>query len=130
MIKVLASGVFDRLHPGHLHFLREAKSHGDYLIVCVASDATARKDGKDPILNENQRLELIRGLKDVDEAFIGKDIGNDWSIYDTVRSCGADVIALGFDQKFDEKKLESELSSRGMKVKIVRTGKLDGVRKS
>jgi len=38
VVRVMATGVFDLLHPGHLYFLTEARKHGDELIVVVARD--------------------------------------------------------------------------------------------
>ena len=38
MKKVMAVGVFDLLHAGHLHYLEQAKSLGDHLTVVVAHD--------------------------------------------------------------------------------------------
>src|SRR5579872_6908084 len=40
---VLAGGVFDIIHPGHIHTLRGAKALGNVLVVVVATDATAQK---------------------------------------------------------------------------------------
>ena len=63
-MKVLASGVFDLLHYGHIRFLEEAKKLGEpnaKLIVIVASDDTvARAKGRSPIIPEDQRR-LRRG---------------------------------------------------------------------
>ena len=40
MVRVMAVGVFDLLHAGHLHYVEQAKSLGDELIVVVAHDDT------------------------------------------------------------------------------------------
>lgn len=65
---VVATGVFDLLHVGHLAFLDFAKSQGDYLIVGVATDMTVKtiKGVERPIISENQRVHLIAGLEIVD----------------------------------------------------------------
>ncbi|MEE9489142.1 MAG: adenylyltransferase/cytidyltransferase family protein, partial [Thermoplasmata archaeon] len=52
MVRVMASGVFDLLHTGHLHYLEEAKKLGDELIVVVARDSTVRKEKHEPITTE------------------------------------------------------------------------------
>ncbi|MCJ2563189.1 MAG: adenylyltransferase/cytidyltransferase family protein, partial [Candidatus Thermoplasmatota archaeon] len=57
MVRVMASGVFDLLHTGHLHYLEEAKKLGDELIVVVARDSTVRKEKHDPITTEDVRCE-------------------------------------------------------------------------
>ncbi len=72
---VLASGVFDLLHLGHVRFLEEAKKAGGphaKLIVIVARDSTVEKrKGRKPIMPENQRCALVASLKVVDEAMLG-----------------------------------------------------------
>ncbi len=61
---VLATGVYDILHPGHLKFLEKARECGDVLIVGINNDAFARKKGNNrPIQNEQERAQLIAGFK-------------------------------------------------------------------
>ena len=129
MKRVMATGVFDILHTGHLHYLNEARKLGDELVVVVATDATVRKRKHEPITPEAMRVELVSALKPVDKAVLGKE----GDMFEIVAQLKPDVIALGYDQRFDEKKLEGELKARGMKVKLVRLGKyeddLNGTRK-
>ncbi len=122
MVRVLATGVFDIIHLGHLHFLEKSKSLGDELIVIVATDNTVRKRKHEPITPESMRLELVRGLKPVDEAVLGKD-GAD--IYEIVTELRPDIITIGYDQQFEPEKLEEDLAKRGLKVKVVRMPHLD-----
>jgi FAD synthetase len=72
---VLASGVFDLLHLGHVRFLEEAKKtggHGAKLIVIVARDSTVkRRKGENPIVPESQRCALVASLRVVDDAILG-----------------------------------------------------------
>ena len=49
MVRVMAVGVFDLLHAGHLHYVEQAKSLGDELIVVVAHDDTVRKQKHEPV---------------------------------------------------------------------------------
>jgi len=129
MTRVMASGVFDILHPGHLRYLQEAKEHGDELVVVVATDATVRRRKHEPITPENMRLELISALKMVDRAVLGSD-GDMFGVVERIRP---DIIALGYDQNFDEREIEETLRQRGMSVKVVRLSKhgadLNGTRK-
>ncbi len=129
MSRIMATGVFDILHPGHLHFLKEAKSLGDELVVVVATDATVRKQKHEPITPEKMRVELVGALKPVDRALLGRE-GDMFEIVIQVRP---DIIALGYDQRFDEKDLERRLAERGLRVKVVRLHKfeddLNGTRK-
>ncbi len=129
MTRVMASGVFDILHPGHLRYLQEARDQGDELVVVVATDATVRRRKHEPITPENMRLELISALRMVDQAFLGSD-GDMFGVVERIRP---DIIALGYDQDFDEREIERTLLRRGMKVRVVRMSKhgedLNGTRK-
>jgi FAD synthetase len=121
MVRVMASGVFDILHTGHIHYLMEAKSLGDELFVVVATDSTVRKKKHEPITSEGMRLELVRSLKPVDHAYLGRE----GDIFDIVKDIKPDIIALGYDQHFEEEQLTKELKSRGLDVKIVRISEFD-----
>ena len=122
MVRVMATGVFDLLHPGHLHYLSESKKLGDELVVVVATDNTVRKRKHEPITPEKMRLEMVASLKPVDRAVLGKDGADMYSIVQEIRP---DIITIGYDQPFDEKALEEELAKRGLKVKVVRMPHLD-----
>jgi D-glycero-beta-D-manno-heptose 1-phosphate adenylyltransferase len=65
---VLANGCFDILHVGHLRYLKGARALGDTLVVAVNSDKSIRliKDAGRPILDENDRVGLVSGLRCVD----------------------------------------------------------------
>jgi len=122
MVRVMATGVFDIIHLGHLHYLEESKRLGDELVVVVATDSTVRKRKHEPITPEKMRLELVASLKPVDRAVLGKEGGD---IYEIVRDLRPDIITIGYDQPFKEKDLEKDLAKRGLKVKVVRMPHLD-----
>lgn len=122
MVRVLATGVFDIIHLGHLHYLEESKKLGDELVVIVATDNTVRRKKHEPITPEAMRLELVAGLKPVDRAVLGRD-GAD--MYEVVTEIRPDVIALGYDQPFEPDMLEQELRKRDLDVKVVRMPHLD-----
>ncbi|MEE2903620.1 MAG: adenylyltransferase/cytidyltransferase family protein [Myxococcota bacterium] len=69
---VMANGVFDLLHVGHLRYLEAARALGDVLVVAVNSDASTRayKGPDRPIVTESERAELIGGLECVDHVLI------------------------------------------------------------
>src|SRR3989338_5698620 len=118
MKKTMAFGSFDILHDVHKHYLKEAKSLGDYLIVVVARDSNIiRFKGKKPKHDENQRLRNIKQLDFVDEAVLG----NKDDILEVLEKYKPDIICLGYDQKtIDENKLKEELEKRDLKAEIVR----------
>ncbi len=122
MVRVMATGVFDIIHLGHLHYLEESKKLGDELVVVVATDRTVRSRKHEPITPEKMRVELVASLKPVDKAVLGKDGGD---IFDIVKEIKPDVITIGYDQPFNEKELEKEMAKRGLKVRVVRMPHLD-----
>lgn len=66
---VFTNGVFDLLHPGHLHTLRWARAQGDLLIVGLNSDESVRRLGKGegrPFLDEGKRAAMLAALECVD----------------------------------------------------------------
>jgi len=97
---VLAGGVFDIIHPGHIHTLNAAKALGDILIVVVATDDTAIKMKKrQPLHTKEQRQELVNSLAVVDLCLIGQED----DIFKTVNLVKPEIIALGYDQVHQEK---------------------------
>ncbi len=120
--RVMAQGVFDIMHLGHVHYLAEAKKLGDELVVVVARDSTVRKLKHEPVTSEEMRREMIEALKPVDKAVLGDE--NDR--YATVVALKPDIIALGYDQEIDEVKLAADLAERGLEnIKVVRLPKFD-----
>jgi FAD synthetase len=122
MVRVMASGVFDIIHPGHLHYLQESKRLGDELVVVVATDNTVRKRKHEPITPESMRLELVSALKPVDEAILGRE-GED--MFKVVEELRPDIITVGYDQPFEPVEMEKELLRRGLNVRVVRMPHLD-----
>lgn len=116
MVKVVATGTFDLIHMGHIYFLKEAKKLGNTLAVVVATDSTVRALKHEPINPEKTRLNIVKELKVVDEAYLGhkKDM------YKIVEKIKPDVIALGYDQIHDEEKIKKDLKNRGIDVTIKR----------
>ena len=69
---VLANGVFDLLHVGHVRYLQAAALEADRLVVAINDDASVRRlkgEGR-PILSEGDRAELVAGLRGVDYVVI------------------------------------------------------------
>ncbi len=117
--RVMAFGTFDLLHPGHLFFLKQAKSLGKELVVVVARDKSVLfAKGKKPFFSEKDRLEIIGSIRFVDKAVLGMDFEKDK--IEIIRKFKPEVIALGYDQKPSEKELGKELEKDGLKARIVR----------
>ena len=123
---VLASGVFDLLHLGHVKFLEEAKKAGGKdaeLLVIIARDSTVEKNkGRKPIMPENQRRALVESLKVVDEAVLGFE---EFAIGDVIERIKPDVIALGYDQADMEKGVQEYVDKHRLNIKVIRIGKFE-----
>ncbi len=117
MTRVMASGVFDIIHPGHISYLEQAKSYGDELIVVIANDDTVRRSKHEPVTPEDMRARIVGALKPVDKAIVG----GRGDLMDTVRYVRPDIIVLGSDQKFSEDELRSKLEASGLGgIRVVR----------
>ena len=121
---VLASGVFDLLHLGHVKFLEEAKKAGGKnaeLVVIVARDSTVEKrKGEKPTMREDQRRALVESLKVVDEAILGYE---NFSMNEVIDKIKPQVIAMGYDQKDMTKAVEEAIDRNKLKIRVVRIGK-------
>lgn len=120
MARVLAGGVFDLLHPGHIYFLEEAARLGDELIVVIATDERAKAGGKTLSFNAEERRAMVAAIRHVSRAVIGSPE----DMISVVDAEEPDIIAIGYDQEFPG--LEDALKKKGLKPKIVRIGKLGG----
>ena len=132
MVRVMAVGVFDLLHAGHLHYVEQAKSLGDELIVVVAHDDTVRKQKHEPVTNQELRRRMVEGLKPVDTAIVGNPPSE--PIFDILNTVKPDIIALGYDQKHSRDSIKSGLDNNGWsQVEVIRVeglaDDLDGTRK-
>jgi len=114
---VLAGGVFDIIHPGHISTLNAAKALGDVLVVVVATDNTAVKMKKrTPIHSQEQRQELVNSLEVVDLCLIGQE--ND--IFKTVNLVKPQIIALGYDQIHQEQFITEGCKKIKLDAKVAR----------
>jgi len=114
---VLAGGVFDIIHPGHIHTLKAAKALGDILVVAIATDKTAQKMKKRiPLHNQELRCELVDCLSMVDIAIVG----HEKDIFETVKIVKPTIIALGYDQIHQEEFISNGCKQINLDIKIVR----------
>ena len=114
---VLAGGVFDIIHPGHIHTLNAAKALGDVLVVVVATDNTSVKMKKRrPLHSQEQRQELVNSLSMVDLCLIGQEE----DIFKTVNRVRPQIIALGYDQIHQEKFITEGCAKISLDAKVAR----------
>jgi FAD synthetase len=115
MSRVLATGTFDILHPGHILYLNKAKELGDELFVIISRDSMVQHKLK-PILPEQQRLQVVQALAMVDHA----QLGSERDIFEPLALIKPDIIALGYNQHFDENRLQEDLKKRNISAKVIR----------
>ncbi len=125
----MTTGVFDLLHPGHLHMLEEAKKLGDELVVVLARDESVAREKHRPVTPEEHRRDMVAALKPVDLAVLG----HHGDYYRIVEELEPNVFALGFDQSYKVADVQAEFDRRGIDCTVVRlpqfVGDLDGTRK-
>ena len=117
MVTVLVSGTFDKLHPGHIAFFKQALQHGDELIVNVALDETVeRVKGRHPAQSLQERKTAIQQFPFVKRVVSGYPDDP----YRIIEEVAPDVICLGYDQKTFTKDLRRTLAQRKIEVKVIR----------
>lgn len=115
MIRVVATGTFDILHPGHLHYLSESAALGDELYVIIARDRNVRHKPR-PVVPEMQRLFMVDALKPVKKAVLG-DLDD---MFTPIRMIKPDIITLGYNQHFKTEELARLLVNEGIIAEVVR----------
>ena len=114
---VLAGGVFDIIHPGHINTLNDAKKLGDVLVVVVATDKTAIKmKRRKPLHNAKLRQELVSSLIMVDLCIVG----DEEDIFKTVDLVKPQIIVLGYDQAHQEKFIIDGCKKINLDVRVAR----------
>ena len=116
--RIVATGTFDILHPGHLFYLEESRKLGDELVVIVARDTNVKHKPR-PVIPEEHRLRMVAALKPVDRAILGDKS----DMFRPIEELRPDIITIGFNQMFDETKLTEQLRARNLTPNVVRIGK-------
>ena len=132
---IFTNGCFDIIHPGHTRYLYEAKKLGDFLIVAINSDDSIKriKGEKRPIMNENERAEIIASLSCVDYVMIFEEDtpeqvisllvpdvlvkGGDWMENqivgaDTVKRAGGEVISIPYISGYSTSSIIEKIINR------------------
>lgn len=111
---VFTNGCFDLMHPGHVRYLAEARTLGDALVVALNSDRAVRelKGPSRPILNEDERAEVMAALESVTFVTIFDDV----SPRDTIVAVAPDVLVKGGDWGVGEIIGREEVEAAGGEV--------------
>ncbi len=111
---VFTNGVFDILHVGHVRYLEQARTLGDVVVVAINSDASARKlkgEGR-PLINQDERAEILAALRTVDYVTIFDDV----SPRSLIARLLPDVLVKGGDYALDEIHGREEVEAAGGRV--------------
>ncbi len=118
---VLATGVFDLLHLGHLRFLEESKKKGgprSRLVVVIARDNTVfRRKGKGPVIPEEQRRELVAALRVVDRAILGRE---EIDLLGILKEVKPDIVCVGYDQDEIRAAVTRVIKREGLPIRVIR----------
>lgn len=124
--RVLTAGVFDIVHLGHIYLLRKAKElagKDGELIVVVSRDSTVEaREGRPPVIPEEERLAIVEALKPVDRAVLGYEPP---SIHRILEEYKPDIVVFGYDQDKVKEEVEKAVSQLGLKVELVKLDKLE-----
>lgn len=122
---VLASGVFDILHLGHIYYLEESRALGDFLCVVVARDEVACRRKRKPFNDEETRAGIVRALRCVDAVVLGSvEADQQFAVIERVRPA---LVTIGFDQSYDEGELADEIvGATGISVEVKRIAQYTG----
>ena len=117
---VLATGVFDLLHLGHLRFLEESKRKGgpkSKLVVVVARDKTVRRrKGRGPIYPEDQRRELVSALRVVDRAILGHE---EFDLLGILKEVRPDIVCVGYDQREIGRAVSALVKQQSLPIRVI-----------
>ena len=110
-------GTFDKLHKGHVDFFKQAKKHGQYLLVVVGLDETVTVvKGRPPRTDQLSRLREVASVPEVD--FVR--LGYRHDPYQVISEERPDIIALGYDQQSFTDDLKSFIEDKELPISIVR----------
>jgi FAD synthetase len=112
MKKVLAGGCFNKIHKGHVFFLKSAKKLGEYLVVVVSNNKLNKKKYGKKSVPARIRKRNIEKLKIADKVVVGHRS----NFVAVVKKEKPDIIALGYDQKLPVKKS----LVKGIKIKRIK----------
>ena len=97
MKKGFVAGNFDVIHPGYIKMFKECKANCDKFTVLLHSDPSIeRPDKLKPILNLNERIEVLSSIKFVDDI---KSYTYETELYELIKNGGYSVRFLGDDYR-------------------------------
>ncbi len=118
------AGVFDMFHIGHLNLIKQAKARCDILVVGVNSDELVKsyKD-KLPVINQEERLEIISALRYVDKAVLVSTLDKT----EICKEYNVDAVFIGDDWKGSERWNETERELKQYNTDVVYLSRTEGI---
>ena len=95
MIRVLIFGTFDKLHPGHVFVLEEARKRGEVFVVVARDKTVERIKGHLPTQNQEERVAAVQQAAPNATVILG----NAENYIVPVQNVAPDLILLGYDQQ-------------------------------
>jgi glycerol-3-phosphate cytidylyltransferase len=101
-MRIITFGTYDLFHIGHLKIIKRCKDLGNYLVVGISTDKfTYQKKKRYPIVNQNNRKEILESNKYINEVFFEESMKKK---REYILKYKADILVMGDDWegKFDE----------------------------
>jgi FAD synthetase len=115
--KVLIAGTFDLIHPGHIYLINEAAKLGEVYVIVATDKNREMYSGEAPIVHEEQRLAVIKSIKNVKDAKLGR---HDNDTLKAVEEIKPDIVLLGPNQKYSIETLKKGLIDIGLNKVVVK----------
>jgi len=118
---IITSGFFNPLHIGHVNLIKSAKELGDFLVVIVNNDEQVKIKGSVPFLPEQERVEIIKALKYVDDVVLSVD--KDGSVVESLKTVAKKYpnaelfFAKGGDRNSDN--IPEKSACEALNIKII-----------
>ena len=106
-IHVIVSGGFDPIHLGHLNLINDASKLGKVIVIVNSDEFLLNKKGF-YLMPSNERVEIIKNLKNVDSVFLSID--KDESVSESIKALASDEsLNIKFFANGGDRKNESDL---------------------
>jgi D-beta-D-heptose 7-phosphate kinase/D-beta-D-heptose 1-phosphate adenosyltransferase len=122
-VVVAVSGYFNPLHVGHLEMIQKARRLGDKLVAIVNNDKQVVLKGRVPFMPEEDRLQIIKALRDVDQVILATDDyrfpNGEVPIIKTLAKVKPDIFAKGGDRMMSSGNIPELEICQKLGIKIV-----------
>jgi FAD synthetase len=117
--KVLVFGTFDRIHEGHIYFLKKAQMLGELYVSVASDESVLYRKNKLPVKKVAIRIKDVKELNIAKNVSMGDKTFNKWT---PIKKWKPDIVAVGYDQNILVSVLKSEMKKIGHKFVIKKIG--------